>query len=249
MSINRRNYRRSQEKRYDYDERRRSSQSHKMIYLNRRNSESLVNILQSSLFLYNQYNYFLDFFMKIFHTLLIIFLLLSFSQTYGNSEEESGCGTASGYALYTCRKAKMCKKEKFKINKPLLEREGNTYKELPEDNESLLKEGKKIYRERIGKLYSCGILSVQKNSYEKNSTLLDIATPSLKTTKKRSQKQIEQIKRKIKKLECKEYKNEEKNTLKQDMLKEATYEMCDYINYLEYLKGYYNVPSNTLREQ
>ncbi len=175
-----------------------------------------------------------------------LWIVLLFS-IYGNVFWESDiCGEWSGFSLYECRNKNIC--ETYKSEKPTYivkdyeVAENIKAKYFNQQSQApALDAAKEIYRENIGNIYKCAMIQAQRNAL----------TFLAKQLKQEDSGKLDdtiggQIKLRIKRLERSStvigcaLTDKENIQNKLNVLRETTYEACRYINYLEYLKGYYN---------
>ena len=162
--------------------------------------------------------------------LIIVILLLSYQIT--NAADWSSYSFKADYKLYQERVKNICeqyKPEKFLINideNYLIIENGNIYS-LPSI--------KNTHRTNMNNIYKCSLLKIQKKS------LLLIKIDLIKKNKELISKLEKKIDVKVKQIELtmsnlKCINSEEKTSIqKLNVLRQATYQTCKYINYLEYL--------------
>lgn len=177
--------------------------------------------------------------------------LMSFSPTF-SSEDTGACEKKEWYELYTCRINQIC--EVYKPEKPIFKKEKYTdAKKMAgeyigsEESAPALWEAKRIYRANMWSTYKCVMVQSQKNA-------LEIIKKQLKTEKsgkiddtigRQIEQRINRLDLTVNTLKC-SLTEKEDFTVKAGLLKELTYEMCHYVNYLEYLNVYYSDTNNTL---
>lgn len=166
---------------------------------------------------------------------LIILVIIVFSNTFLKANAENNeCFSYSNkedFPLYKERVRCIC--EKYKPDREL--------KVIPDKYEKInssyyLPSIKYIYKTNMNDIYKCAILAIQKKSLglieaeliKKNASLSDSIWPKI-------DEKIFLIKLSLSKLWCID-SNEVSSIQKLNVLKQATYETCKYINYLEYLK-------------
>lgn len=153
------------------------------------------------------------------------------------------CETQEWYELYLCRVETTC--DRYEPDTRVF----NTSKEeriyLPDDNLTI---AKNTYRENMNDIYTCAILKAQNNAYR----IYDqkwLKTPYSGTLDARIDGQAKRIAERIDRLDC--LKTEiDHFFFKKNILDGATFEMCRYLNFLEYI-GEKNVDNiaNMLKDE
>lgn len=158
-----------------------------------------------------------------------------------------------------CKEYKPEAKERFLLKLPL--EYPNPYKDWKTatwiwnlSSANFIDEAKNIYKTNMNDIYKCGLLKIQIKELWNIKKLLNIdKTGEIK-------KSIEdKITKKITKLEtiagnwwwtwsCSSI-NEDKELSKKELLKNVTYETCEYISYLDFLRNYYTQVWNLTLQQ
>ncbi len=185
-------------------------------------------------------------------SLIILLLSLCLSATFADGAGES-CETQKEiYSVYTCRVEQTC--GAYKSEKPSYKTQRFEKADLLEEsyiwslqNWQALGEAKEIYRNNIGTIYKCAIIGAQKNALEfLSKQLQNEKTWAIDDTIGR---QIDQRANRLdlsaNSLWC-SFTEQEQFIIKENLLSEATYEACKYVNYLEYLRSYYSDTNNLL---
>lgn len=162
------------------------------------------------------------------------------------SEDDKLCWSQTGYELYECRIEKIC--EPYESEKPTYtvtdyEKAENAKPKHhnQQSNAPALDAAKEIYRENIGNIYKCAMIQWQKNA-------LSALKKNIKQEKSWELSDViwEQIALRITRLELASNKiwcsltDKKSIQNKLNVLSETTHEACRYVNYLEYIKFYYN---------
>ena len=166
--------------------------------------------------------------------------------------EDDTCETKEWYSLYTCRIKKIC--EVYKPEKPIYKKE--KYSEASElssgyigaDSEvPALEEAKRIYRENMWSTYKCVMVQSQKNAlnFLKDQLKAEKSGKIDDTIGRQIDLRINKLDLTANTLKC-SLTQKDSFTVKSELLKETTYEMCHYISYLEYLKAFYANTENAL---
>jgi len=162
--------------------------------------------------------------------------------------EDTICGNEEWYDLYECRIDTIC--EPYKPQKPIYKKE--KYQEAEalkstyiwaDTNAPSLGEAKKIYRENMGNTYKCVIVQAQKNALNFLKDQLDGQVDD--TIWRQIEQRVNKLDLTANTLKC-SLTEKDRFTIKSDLLEEVTYELCHYVNYLEYLKVFYSDTENTL---
>ncbi len=162
---------------------------------------------------------------------LIIILHLFSNISLAQGPKTSPYSLKADYLLYKERVQNIC--NPYKTKKEALKIEDN-YEEIngSYDFDSI----KNTHRTNMNNIYKCALLSTQKKSLilikedliKKNPNLSEKVKPKIKS-------KIEILDRISQTLWC--INSEEKNSIiKQNILKQTTYQTCKYLSYLEYLK-------------
>jgi len=164
------------------------------------------------------------------------------------TDEENVCWKQEGYQLYECRIKAIC--ESYKPKKPIYKKqqykEAKTLKNayIGADTQApALGEAKRIYRENVGNTYKCVIVQAQKNALNFLKDQLDGQVDD--TIGRQIEQRINKLDLTANTLKC-SLTEKDKFTIKFNLLQEVTYEMCHYVNYLEYLKVFYSDTENSL---
>lgn len=174
---------------------------------------------------------------KYFTIITLLIFLLSSKSIF--AEWEENCETKKWFELYNCRVPKLC--SDYKSEKPVIKT--TEYYEASE--KYWIDEAKGTFRTNMNNIYSCWMLKSQKKSYEtikklvRNEKSWKLANKVLK----KIDYKLKSIDESFQKLQC-------KNVWKKDVynkivvLKQTTYELCKYSNYVEYLRDYYSYLPN-----
>ncbi|MCD5385343.1 hypothetical protein LRZ95_01605 [Candidatus Gracilibacteria bacterium] len=176
-------------------------------------------------------------------TILIITVssILSFSVIA--EDNTSTYSSKTGYELYKQRVQNICKDYDYN---PKIADNLDDYKEIKQKNKYSFNDIKKTHTNNMNNIYKCGLITTQKKSYQL------IKDELLKKGSELSQKISGKIDNQITKLDkisqsFKCTKTDDKNSIqKLILLKQATYQTCKYISYLEYLKEYNKNIKNNL---
>ncbi len=185
--------------------------------------------------------------MRYSYRIFLMFLVLgTFYVPSFAAESWQSCETQKDpYAMYNCRVKEIC--EAYKPEKPTYKTEWyksadtleNSYKWGDTNAPALWRAGE-IYRKNIGSIYKCAMIEAQKNS-------LEFLKEQLKQEKSWAiddtiGRQIEQRNNKLdltsNRIGC-SLTEKDKFIIKENLLRETSFEMCKYISYLEYLRLYY----------
>ncbi len=163
--------------------------------------------------------------------ILIFFIIIWIKNTL--AEENSTCEMKKWFEIYTCRVEQIC--EEYKPEKITY----NPEKEYEKPEKFwTLSEAKEIYRTNVWYIYKCSLIQTQKNTLKLMKELIKEKTWKLDDRMwekiKNQEKELDRVAAKI---PC-SLTEKENIQNKKNVLKEVTYEMCKYINYLEYLKLY-----------
>jgi len=113
---------------------------------------------------------------------------------------------------------------------------------------------KKLYKENMNNIYKCAIISTKIKSINEIKDLIKQNTILTKKLKNKLDNRVKKLTLTAKALwkqwkKCwKINKNNNNPTQKLEVLKQATYELCKYHSYLEYLKEYNSIISNIVNE-
>jgi len=188
---------------------------------------------------------------KIFLSLIAISLGLS-TWIMSVFWAEESCWSENGYGNYTCRINSIC--EQYKPDKPSYETEDYSEAEnaVPkfhnqQSNAPALEAAKEIYRDNMGNIYKCSIITAQKNSltFLKQQLSQESSGELEDTIGGQIDARINRLELSANSINC-SLTEQEQILIKLNVLKETTYEACRYINYLEYLKAYYSSTDNVL---
>ncbi len=152
------------------------------------------------------------------------------------------CSQQSGYELYECRVTNICEQTlwwagfRFKPEKIIYNTDTrqNKYEELEEKDPNYLNKAKQKYRDNMNNIYKCALIKTQIAALENMKNIEkhpDIAWKIDKKIAARLQTLNTQ------KRDCWDADNNTPYN-KKNVLKNASYEMCKYINYLDYLDTY-----------
>ena len=189
-----------------------------------------------------------------FSKYISLILLFSFTTSFVYATGETSlCGSESGYKLNTCRVKNICKI--YKPEKPTYKTEKYEKAESlwtsyvwQEDSNKALAKAKEIYRENMGNIYKCAMVQSQKNSLNFIKEKLIPLEKSWDTSNvlgRQMELKMNKLDLQANKLKCLLIEKK-KSIIKENLLKETTYEMCKYINYLSYLREYYSKTENAL---
>jgi len=160
-------------------------------------------------------------------------LLFSMCFTQTQAEEGDICWDQDAYPLYECRVENIC--EQYKSPKPVYN--------------SALETAKALYRENMGNIYKCAIIQTQINSLKNLEKFI----------KQESSGKLDdtiwgQLSLRVNRLELSSgtigCTGADKQSIqnKFQILQETTYQACKHINYLEYLKSYYEKTNSTFSD-
>lgn len=158
-------------------------------------------------------------------------------------DESSSYSLESWYKLYQSRNKAICEEYKY-INKDKADwkikfviKIPDNYLELNKTNNYFLADIKNTHRNNMNNIYKCAILSTQKKSLNLIKKDFNNSFNIKQDLDWKIEKKITQIDFSMKALKCNNIKD--KNSIqKLNVLSQATYQTCKYINYLEYLKIY-----------
>lgn len=177
----------------------------------------------------------------------IITFLLFFSINNNSFAEDLICETKNWFDKYQCRVQQICNPyikidEKTKYEPVVIT---SIYPQVSEDY--WIEEVKDEYRTNMNSIYSCWILKSQKKSLKNTSNLVEIEKSWELWDKiiKPIQERLSKIELSSKALKCKDIWDKIYN--KQFVLQQTTYELCKYVNYLEYLKEYNSTLENSIK--
>lgn len=176
-----------------------------------------------------------------FISISILFILVIYwYNTFADKWESSPYSLKSWFKLYKERVKNICNEYKEKKQVVKLEENYLFLEKGPLDLDKL----KETHRENMNSIYKCWILSVQEKSLLLIKEELIKKNPNLiKALVEKINAKLEIIKLSLSKFEC--IKSKEKSSvLKLHVLKQATYQTCKYINYLEYAKEHNNYVYN-----
>lgn len=192
---------------------------------------------------------------KLLITLSASFILANFFVLVNaNQNDTSSYSAKVKYDLYEERVRNICDKYQYEKNN----KNNNKIKFLINinDNYKKIKEGypyslpiiKNTHKNNMNNIYKCALLNVQKKSLllikndliNKNANLWKKVGPKIRN-------KINKIELQLSSLKCINWK--EKNSIqKLNVLHQATYQTCKYINYLEYLRERNIVIKNIIPE-
>lgn len=179
---------------------------------------------------------------KIFYILLsFIFILgIFWYSTFAEEKKKvSPYSFKSWFKLYNERVKNIC--DTYKEKKQVVKLEEN-YLDL--EGQFDLDEIKETHRENMNSIYKCWILSVQEKALTLIKEELIKKNPNLiESLVEKIDAKIEVIKFSFVALDC-IYTEETSSILKLHVLKQATYQTCKYVSYLEYVKDYNNYVEN-----
>jgi len=155
------------------------------------------------------------------------------------------CNDASGYALYECRVTHICEQTgwwagpKFKPEKIIYntDTKENKYPELEPKNLEYLIQAKQKYRDNMNNIYKCALIKTEIAALTEIQSISKHPDIAWKVDKK--------IGARLNTLNAQKTQCWDADITtpynKKDVLKQATYEMCKYLNYLDYLEWYANI--------
>lgn len=181
-------------------------------------------------------------------------LLFSMCFTQTQAEEGDICWDQDAYPLYECRVENIC--EQYKSPKPVYNSED--YETADDANPEFhnqqwsvpaLETAKALYRENMGNIYKCAIIQTQINSLKNLEKFI----------KQESSGKLDdtiwgQLSLRVNRLELSSgtigCTGADKQSIqnKFQILQETTYQACKHINYLEYLKSYYEKTNSTFSD-
>ncbi len=189
--------------------------------------------------------------------ILIILIFFSYFSPYVFAEEDENsiCNTESQLNLYKCRVKTICNPYKewitlaYNVENYV---DADNYKTGNEEGYPSFEKVKDIYTKNISTIYKCAIINVQKKTLKdlKNKLLPLEKTWALgNRIKNKIESKIQKVDIQWQSLKCNN--DNDKSTYKKlNILKQTTYEMCRYINYLEYLNSeYYDNPAKLLNTE
>ena len=174
--------------------------------------------------------------------ILTITLFSNYIITNAEEDEEnkSSFTFESDYKLYEERVANICSpyeyiewtKDKIKFITTIKDE----YPEITNENTYFLPEIKNTHRNNMNNIYKCALLLVQKKALLliNNDLTKENASLAKKISPKIDEK-VNKIKLSFKSFDCIDSK-EEDSMQKLNVLRQATYQTCKYISYLEYVK-------------
>lgn len=181
---------------------------------------------------------------KIFYILLSVIFILGFYwySTFAAELDDTPYSLNSWFGIYEERIKNIC--DPYKEKKLVVKLEEN-YLELGTGSFDLAGI-KDTHRENMNSIYKCWILSVQEKSLKliknelikKNPNLIESLVEKLNAKR-------EVIKLSFARLECIQ-SEENTSVLKLNVLKQATYQTCKYVSYMEYLKEHNQLVENVL---
>lgn len=180
--------------------------------------------------------------MKIFFSFILPLLIISsfLSTNLVNAEDKCSSYTnKDGFELYKQRTNCYC--NKYKYNPTIVNLDDN-YPEIDSKTKYSFKDIKAIHIENMNDIYKCWLITTQKKALLLIKNQL-IGTPIKKKVDGKITSNIEKLNNISNSLNCTKTDSED-SVQKLILLKQATYQTCKYINYLEYLKEYNkNIPN------
>lgn len=178
-------------------------------------------------------------------SLIFFIFLLAF---FNNAFADKYCETNDLYPLYECRNENIC--SQYKPDSILYDTEsGWDYELLPTDvklRSKMLEKAKEKYVNNMNNVYVCATIKIRINALDEITNLLlkinmakeveEIVWERFNTLKKEAENEFNRLK-------CKGA-NKKWTYSKITVLKQWTWEMCKYRNYLEYLRELNNYIEN-----
>lgn len=196
-------------------------------------------------------------YLKIMFKKILIFSIFIFisNTTFGAQNCEI---IRDEFEKYQCRSQKVC--ETYNENKKVFQverfRKAESYKESSISNvlfssntpEKIIQKAVSVYKENMNSTYKCALLVAQKNSLQRirqKLLSLDKTLDIKRSFEPKLQNMLQQLDEASQKSQCLHI---DQHTVfnKLSILRQTTYLTCDYHFYMEYLKTYYNNPSNAL---
>lgn len=150
----------------------------------------------------------------------------------------------SGYDLYNCRNEAIC--NEYKPDKFIFNTDGDDahrYLRLDPSDQNFLSNAQEKYRENMNNLYKCALVDIQINAI--NITLEAEKDPDVASRiDTRLENKIQVLKKRAQ--FCNNTGSGQQAVKKLEVLKQSSYEICKYTNYLYYLQEYSSNLSNTL---
>lgn len=222
----------------------------------KRKHYKIIKICKYYFFIYNNYNF------KILSKLrmrswkiiklLCIFVVGFYTLPLFWAEGTEFCETIKDpFELYKCRIDKICeqyKKDSIPVYENAKYKKAEDYKEESTTNAWKInlfafEEVKKLYNTTISNQYKCAIINTQiRQLWEVTKLIAVDKTGNLKNEiGKKIEDKISKNKMTLQTLKCNSTDSIKWiNQVKTNILKQTTYETCNYVLYLEYLKTYYD---------
>lgn len=159
----------------------------------------------------------------------------------------------SGYELYTNRNEEICKK--YEPENPIFSTEKfpDLNKDIPENqkvysiDDNDLEVAQKIYVNNVNSIYACAMIWAQERSI--NFIMQELGEDKETwALNKAYTAQLDNIKRLKEENECLSTNKSNNPTDKKNMLDQVTNQLCQYNNYLEYLKEYNSITANIVQQ-
>lgn len=188
---------------------------------------------------------------KIYILMLQVFFICCISTWYSYANTDNVvCGTQRWAELFNCRVDYSC--EQYRSEKPVYNREmypSIAGTEVPysrwEIISPVLENAKSLYRKNIGNIYQCWLIQTQRNTLVELDTLLKQESQGeiSDTIGKKIQDRLERLEKQSKALKC-ALTDDEIVYNKLNILREATFEVCRYTTYLEWIREHHENISN-----
>lgn len=188
---------------------------------------------------------------KIKYSLATCLILSIFLSGYVLNADEKKI--PSGYELYTNRNAEICTKYEPENSIFSTQEFPNLNEDTPEDqkiysiDDNELEVAQKIYVDNVNNIYACAMLWAQERSINFIMQELEEAKKTWPLNKAYTA-QLQNIERLKEENECLSTNKTNNPTDKKNMLDQLTYQLCEYNNYLEYLKEYNSITANIVQQ-
>jgi hypothetical protein len=144
------------------------------------------------------------------------------------------CNKSSEYPLYECRVSEICDHKPDKLIFNTEESDEQKYLELEPLDSTFLSANQEKYRSNMNNLYKCALIQLQINALEQIAALKKDKEVEAKIDA-RIDRRIEILEAREKAIPCESIDNKEIYN-KKNVLDQATYEICKYTNYLDYIE-------------
>jgi hypothetical protein len=194
--------------------------------------------------------------MKKYFFIITFLFVINVNNIYADN-----CQTSSWFALYECNVKETCNIEPYKTNKVVFNTESFKKAEDYENdtsiydvvyisarNEKPILKAIWVYKENMNGIYKCAMINAQMNSIWLMKQKL-LSLDKVWDLKKAVEPKIDSLENKLEMVfSSSKCSNIDKKSIynKLNILKQTTYETCNYNFYLEYLKDYYKDINNSL---